>query len=400
MPAPKQYSKPIPNKSMTITATLIAGIPKSNYSLYHKVRFLVGDPTAFVAIHGGTDDHSMFIVRDIEMQRARRDARADRISCPADHTPESGLSGDRETATAQATAEYLINQKVTTIKTDRTLPYIFAHHLLLRGLQIQYDANLGVLERRQKDAEESAWLQQSQSTTEEAMRLACELIANADVNDQRQLVHEGKVLTSERVRSAIDIFLLERDYFNPKSIVACGTTGADCHDYGSGPLYTEQPVIVDIFPQNRKTLYYGDCTRTVVHGQISDPLVRMHMAVCEANAAGCAAARPGVTGEDVHRATIQVILENGFQTGLPTESDPDSFCSMTHGTGHAVGLEVHEPPLLDFGGPELLLGDCLTIEPGLYCRALGGIRVEDMIILTEQGNNNLNSLYTGLDWKT
>ena len=385
---------------MTITATLIAGIPKSNYSLYHKVRFLVGDPTAFVAIHGGTDDHSMFIVRDIEMQRARRDARADRISCPADHTPESGLSGDRETATAQATAEYLINQKVTTIKTDRTLPYIFAHHLLLRGLQIQYDANLGVLERRQKDAEESAWLQQSQSTTEEAMRLACELIANADVNDQRQLVHEGQVLTSERVRSAIDICLLERAYFNPKSIVACGTTGADCHDYGSGPLYTEQPVIVDIFPQNRKTLYYGDCTRTVVHGQISDPLVRMHMAVCEANAAGCAAARPGVTGEDVHRATIQVILENGFQTGLPTESDPDSFCSMTHGTGHAVGLEVHEPPLLDFGGPELLLGDCLTIEPGLYCRALGGIRVEDMIILTEQGNNNLNSLYTGLDWKT
>ncbi len=126
------------------------------------------------------------------MQRARRDARADRISCPADHTPESGLSGDRETATAQATAEYLINQKVTTIKTDRTLPYIFAHHLLLRGLQIQYDPNLGVLERRQKDAEESVWLKQSQATTDEAMRLACELIANADVNDQQQLIHEGQ----------------------------------------------------------------------------------------------------------------------------------------------------------------------------------------------------------------
>ena len=72
---------------------------------------------------------------------------------------------------------------------------------------------------------------------------------------------------------------------------------------------------------------------------------------------------------------------------------------MTHGTGHAVGLEVHEPPLLDFGGPELLLGDCLTIEPGLYCRAIGGVRVEDMIILTEDGCQNLNSLYTGLDWK-
>jgi len=384
---------------MSNTATVLAGIPKSNYSLYHKIRFLVGDPTALITIEGSADDHSMFIVRDIEMQRARRDARADRISCPADHKPAEGLSGDRETATAQATAEYLLRQDVKSVITDRTLPYIFAHHISLRGIEIQYDADLGVLERRQKDAEEIAWLQESQAMTERAMRMACELIANAEVNDQQQLVHAGEVLTSERVRSAIDIFLLERDYFNPKSIVACGPTGADCHDYGTGPIYSEQPVIVDIFPQNRKTLYYGDCTRTVVHGQISDDLTRMHMAVCEANAAACAAAKPGVTGEDVHKATIQVILENGYQTGLPTADDPDSYCSMTHGTGHAVGLEVHEPPLLDFGGPELLSGDCLTIEPGLYCRAIGGIRVEDMIVLTEDGNTNLNKLYTGLDWK-
>tara|TARA_B100000676_G_scaffold294887_1_gene333403 strand:- start:472 stop:1629 length:1158 start_codon:yes stop_codon:yes gene_type:complete len=384
---------------MSLHATVLAGIPKSNYSLYHKIRFLVGDPTALIRIEGGEDDHSMFIVRDIEMQRARQHARADRISCPADHAPQGGLSGDRETATAEATAEYLTRQAVTSITTDRSLPYIFAYHIQQRGISIQYDPQLGILERRQKDADEAAWLQESQRVTEQAMRMACELIANADVNDDGLLIHQNEVLTSERVRSAIDVFLLERDYFNPKSIVACGPTGADCHDYGTGPLSTEQPVIVDIFPRNRKTLYYGDCTRTVVHGQASDDLVRMHMAVCEANAAGCAAARPGVTGEFVHKATIQVILENGYQTGLPSDDEPDSFCSMTHGTGHAVGLEVHEPPLLDFGGPELLLGDCLTIEPGLYCRALGGVRVEDMIILTEDGCRNLNTLYTGLDWK-
>lgn len=384
---------------MSLHATVLAGIPKSNYSLYHKIRFLVGDPTALIRIEGGEDDHSMFIVRDIEMQRARQHARADRISCPADHAPQGGLSGDRETATAEATAEYLTRQAVTSITTDRSLPYIFAYHIQQRGISIQYDPQLGILERRQKDADEAAWLQESQRVTEQAMRMACELIANADVNDDGLLIHQNEVLTSERVRSAIDVFLLERDYFNPKSIVACGPTGADCHDYGTGPLSTAQPVIVDIFPRNRKTLYYGDCTRTVVHGQASDDLVRMHMAVCEANAAGCAAARPGVTGEFVHKATIQVILENGYQTGLPSDDEPDSFCSMTHGTGHAVGLEVHEPPLLDFGGPELLLGDCLTIEPGLYCRALGGVRVEDMIILTEDGCRNLNTLYTGLDWK-
>ena len=124
----------------------------------------------------------------------------------------------------------------------------------------------------------------------------------------------------------------------------------------------------------------------------------MHTAVCEANAAGCASVRAGVTGEDVHRATIQVIKENGFSTGLPGPDDAISFCSMTHGTGHAVGLEVHEPPLLDFGGPELIVGDCLTIEPGLYCRAIGGVRVEDMVIATAEGCLHLNSLHSGLDW--
>ena len=122
----------------------------------------------------------MFIVRDIEMQRAKQHARADRVTCPADHTPECGLSGDRETATAQATAEYLYRQGVSTVTTDRTLPYIFAHHILERGIDISYDEQLGVLERRQKDTEEAGWLQESQTTTESAMRMACELIANAE----------------------------------------------------------------------------------------------------------------------------------------------------------------------------------------------------------------------------
>ena len=102
----------------------------------------------------------------------------------------------------------------------------------------------------------------------------------------------------------------------------------------------------------------------------------------------------------VHEAAIGVIREGGYAVGLPTENDPPEYCGMVHGTGHGIGLEVHEPPLLDFGGPELMVGDALTIEPGLYSGPIGGIRVEDMVIVRADGCDNLNQLPTGLDWRS
>lgn len=125
----------------------------------------------------------------------------------------------------------------------------------------------------------------------------------------------------------------------------------------------------------------------------------MHSAVVEAKAAGMSACRPGATGEDVHRACTDVILRHGYSLGLPSASADSTYCGMTHGTGHGVGLDVHEPPLLDFGGPPLVVGDCLTIEPGLYRRDLGGVRVEDMILVTPTGFECLNRLPEGLDWR-
>jgi Xaa-Pro aminopeptidase len=228
--------------------------------------------------------------------------------------------------------------------------------------------------------------------------MACRLVANSSADSKGELQYEGAALTSDRLRRIIDVWLLERGYANPTSIVAGGPIGADCHNYGSGPLRTGEPVIVDIFPRNLATNYNGDCTRTVVHGEISEQLTRMHAAVVAAKAAGTAACRAGVTGQAVHEATIATIKKHGFELGLPAEDAADSYCAMTHGTGHGIGLDVHEPPLLDFQGPELVAGDALTIEPGLYSRGCGGIRVEDMVIVTTDGCENLNSIPEVLDW--
>jgi Xaa-Pro aminopeptidase len=385
----------------TTTAILMGGIPAHNAALYHRMRFLVGDPTALIELAGaGGKPRTILILRDIELQRARQHARADQVACPADFTPPSGLSGDREIATAQAAAECLRRHGVDQVRADRSLPLLYAEIVRQEGILVECDRELGVIDRRAKDEQEIAWLQQSQYDTEQAMRMACEMIANAAVDDQGLLIMDGARLTAERVRAAIDRFLLDRGYANPPAIVAPGAQGADCHELGSGPIATGEPVIIDIFPRHRQTRYHGDCTRTVVHGTISEAVGRMHEAVLAAKQAAEGATRAGVTGEQVHVAVSNVMTRRGYRMGIPPDPECATHCAMTHGTGHGIGLDVHEPPLLDKNGPELVAGDALTIEPGLYCPQVGGVRVEDMVIVTPQGCHNLNTLPTGLDWRS
>jgi len=378
-------------------ATVHAGIPATNMTLYRAIRFRVGDPAALVTLGAGAEGgRRLLILRDIEMERARRHARADEVACPADFAPEGGLSGDRETATAQALAECLRRRGVGEVRADRTLPLIFVEHLRLAGIGVRYDADLGVAERRRKDGQELDWLRAAQAVTEEAMRMACETVARAEAAADGSLRADGEPLTSESLRARIDVFLLRRGYENPESIVACGAAGADCHEHGHGPLRTGEPVIVDIFPRDRATLYCGDCTRTVVHGAVTDAVRAMHAAVVEAKRAAIAAIRPGVTGEAVHAATLGALARAGFAAGPPTVP---GVATISHGTGHGIGLEVHEPPLLAPKGPPLVVGDVLTVEPGLYAIGIGGVRVEDMVAVTETGCDNFNRLPEGLDWR-
>jgi Xaa-Pro aminopeptidase len=385
--------------SQSNRAIVMAGIPELNAALYRRLRFSVGDPAALLEIPQSDGSmQSTLILRDIEMHRARQHARADQIACPADFSPESGLSGDRETATAQSAAECLRRGGVNEVFADRTLPLIYADIIRQAGITVVCDSEMGILDRRAKDEQEIAWLREAQDATEDAIEMACRLICAADVRADGVLLHESQALTSERLRAIVDHFLLEAGYINPPPIIAGGPEGADCHNLGSGELRTGCPVIVDIFPRNRATHYNGDCTRTAVNGEISDTLQQMHTAVVKAKAAATAATRPGATGEQVHIATKESMLASGYNMGLPGPDDPDSFCTMPHGTGHGIGLDVHEPPLLDMKGPPLVVGDALTIEPGLYRRDLGGIRVEDMVIVTADGCDNLNKLPEGLVW--
>lgn len=381
-------------------AKMMAGIPTLNAGLYRTIRFLVGDPAVYIELaDGNSRPVSTLILRDIEMDRARQHARADHVACPADFVPATGLSGDRETATAQAAAEFLVRRGIRRITVDRSLPMIYCEMLRRAGVDAVCDLDWGVIERRRKDEQELDFLRAVQAITEQVIEKACSTIANARADGHGVLQHDGQILTSERLRTMIDIWLLERNCTNPGAIVAGGPVGADCHHHGCGPLRTGEPVMVDIFPRCKNSLYNGDCTRTVVHGDIPGEVARMHAAVVAAKRAATSAVRAGVSGDQIHQATIAAIEGAGYSMGLPPADASDAFCSMPHGTGHGLGLEVHEPPLLAVGGPALLDGDVVTVEPGLYCKAWGGVRVEDVVVVRPEGYENINRLHEELRWK-
>ena len=378
------------------TARVMAGNPQTNKSLYRAIRFMVHDAAIAIDLPDGS---RTLILREIEMDRAKKHARADRVFGYSDFTPVGGLSGDRDTGAAQATTECLLRNGITTVIADRTLPLLYVDEMRGAGITVELDQEMGVLDRRVKDDEELSHLRHEQKVTEEVMQMACETLGRASADSTGILQHESIPLTSERIRTMIDTFLLEKNFFNPPCIVAGGSDGGDCHELGSGDLYTEQPIIIDIFPLDKKTMYNGDCTRTVVHGNIPEEVARMHAAVVEAKQAATAITKAGVTGETVHLETVRVLTEHGYQEGLPKENDPPTFCSIPHGTGHGIGLDVHEPPLLDRNGAVLLTGDVITIEPGLYSHAIGGVRIEDMVVVTDTGCENFNALPEGLTWK-
>lgn len=380
---------------MPTIARVFAGVPAINRTLYHRIRFSVGDPAALIETESG----STLILRDLEMARARKKARADQVRCPADWALAQGLSGDRETATAQALAEFLSREGILEVEADRSFPLIFAHELERRGINLRYNPALGIDERRAKDVQELEWLWKAQKVAAKVVIRACQRVAGAEAAADGILQDAGAPLTSERLQTGIDLWLLEEGFSNPGgSIVAGGPQAADCHFSGAGPLRTGQPVIIDVFPCDKSTFYNGDCTRTVVHGEVPDEVKTMHKAVVASQKAAAAVVKPGVRGESVHQAAIQTIRQHGYcaERGALTGQIP----TMTHGTGHGIGLDVHEPPLLDFQGPALIAGDALTIEPGLYSNAIGGVRVEDLVVVTAEGCENLSpNIPSGLDWK-
>ena len=269
-----------------------------------------------------------------------------------------------------------------------TFPLEVADHLRANGVEVKADREQFVRRRRVKNDAELAGIRRAQLAAEAAMDAARELMRSAD-RQNGSLVVDDEPLTCERLKLAVEQAFTANGAFADEFIVSHGPQTAVGHDMGSGPIAPDEPVCLDLFPRDRESGCFADMTRVYVVGTPSDELREYHRLCREALDRSVEAVKPGIAGSELHRISCEVFEEHGYPTlrsKKPGEVLRDGFY---HSLGHGVGLEVHEEPTLGRAPGELVAGDVIAMEPGLYRQGFGGCRLEDLVLVTAEGAENL-----------
>ncbi len=268
------------------------------------------------------------------------------------------------------------------IRVTPDLPIGLANKLKRRKYQLTVSKEPPCPRREIKTDDEAKAVQQSQRAAVAAMKAAIAQIASAEIGSDQQLRIGKTNLTSETVRATIGHTLLDLDCIAEETIVSCGSMSADPHERGEGTLRAGEPIVIDIFPRSGKTGYWGDITRTVCRGPASAALKKQYNAVKAAQAVALKEVKAGAWTDDIHAAAAAELDRRGY----PTETIDDIPQGFIHGTGHGVGLEIHEAPRVSSANHQKLrAGHIITIEPGLYYPDIGGVRIEDTILVTQDG---------------
>jgi Xaa-Pro aminopeptidase len=357
-------------------------------------RYLSGydAPDPFLTLY--TPESLWMLVSGLEYARARSDSNADTVRRFADYDFQALREEyGEDDARRRMVAAFLAEAGVDAVATPKRFPLKTADGLRAQDVTVTPDPEDTITTiRATKTDAEIDHVRATQVANETALAAAEELLAAADAENGR-LHHDGEVLTAERVKEEIEITLLREGCALEETIVAGGVQGADPHERGSGPLPADEPIVIDVFPRDTETKYHADMTRTFVVGAASEEVRRRHERTVEAMEAAIEAVEPGTTGAAVHDSVCGVYERAGYET---LRSNPGADTGFIHSTGHGVGLDVHEQPSVAPGGEELEPGHVITIEPGLYDPEVGGMRVEDLVVVTEDGCENLTAYHTDL----
>ena len=277
---------------------------------------------------------------------------------------------------------------VKKIEVPADFPALYYARLFEAGYRIEVVEGAFFPKRGKKTDAEARAIRQGNAASAAGIR-AAEAVLRAATIDGNRILHEGKTLTSERLRSIIDQACLEKGATAIHTIVAGGRQACDPHEGGHGPLRPHELIIIDVFPRVQKTGYHGDMTRTFLKGKASPAQRALVKAVRNAQAAAMAQVKAGIKGDAVHAAAKKVFDKAGFVT----ERRKGGFVGFIHSTGHGLGLEVHEAPRVSKGAPKLKAGQVITVEPGLYYPEIGGCRIEDVVRVTKDGCEKLSSLH-------
>jgi Xaa-Pro aminopeptidase len=278
---------------------------------------------------------------------------------------------------------------ITSAVVPRYFPLELADHLRAEGVELTPERELFASRRRVKTDVELDGIRRAQRACEAAMDAVRELLRDATQNGAG-LELEGRPLTSERLKRRIGEVFTAHDMLADEFIVSHGAQSAVGHDMGSGQVSAGEPIVIDLWPRDRETACFADMTRTFVVGEPPEEIIEYQRLCRQALDDAIGGIKAGVPGRDLFVGTCELFQEHGYKTYFTKQPGEVLEEGFIHGLGHGVGLEVHEEPGMGAASLDALVaGDVVTVEPGLYRPGFGGCRLEDLVLVTENGAENL-----------
>ena len=367
---------------------LIIGDSVRSAELRHEVPLAIGDPFFYAEVDG----RRHVVVSALELSRVE-ELGGDLEVHPLEEFDYDAIIARGLPAHELWTAVWLsAAQKLGVRDAVVPLTFLLGHAEALRGagIELRVDQPFFDDRRRVKNETELEGIRRACRAVEAGMAHAVELLRAAD-RSNGALTIDGKPLTCERIKAELEQVFGEHGAVGEEFIVSHGAQTAVGHDPGSGQVAANDIVLFDLFPRDRETGCYTDFTRTVTVGETPDEIREYHRLAREALDVALAAIRPGVEGREIHRQVCEFFHANGQRTQLHKEPGEVLRDGYYHGTGHGVGLEVHEQPGIGRVGGPLVAGDVIAVEPGLYRHGFGGVRLEDLVLVTEAGAEVLTS---------
>ncbi len=357
---------------------LIVGDSDHDPDILYATGFFAPDPFIFLAQNGKTS----VVLSDLEVDRGRATARVDEVVAMADISKL--CKKGKASPFVEHLAVFLHSRGIKRAAVPRTFPLGLANDLAKFGIALAAQKGLFFPERERKTESELGHMRRASRITEAGLARGFEVLRASEIGKRNVLSWGGRTLTSELLRAEIESAILRAGGAPANSIVAGGEQACDPHERGHGPLRAKELIILDIFPRSATTGYFGDMTRTVVRGRASDAQRALWQTVLDGQKLALKAMKPGAGGKEIQDSVRNLFTKKGY----PTEQREGRWCGFFHGLGHGLGLEIHEDPRM--ARTTLTPGQVLTVEPGLYYSGLGGARHEDVVVITDTGNQMLS----------